>query len=121
MQQFPEDFNQQTCRDQRTHVQDVSLCTCRQHIYDITVSNRRRGYEVTYFNMPTDLGWKNGKCLCEELLLRFNSLDVTFEIADEDYIETTPRYTFINIDGFRKTTALLEEHQPTIVQLKFHY
>lgn len=87
----------------------------------MTVHNSRYGRETTVFDVPADLGWKNGILLCEELLSRFDFLTVSYEIADEDYIESGPTHTFANTDDFRKTTALLKGHQPTIIQLKFHY
>jgi len=102
MQKFPENFNQQTCNDVRQKIQNATLYQCRQDIYDITVSNRSRGYETTIYEIPSDLGRTNEIILCEELLERFDSLDVTFNFTDEDREEDTTTQIFSNIDELKK-------------------
>lgn len=121
MQRFPDDFNQQTCKAERQKIQDVSLCVSRQDIYSITNSNRSRGYETTFFKIPSDLGTTNGIILCGELLERFDSLDVTFNFTDEDREQDTTTEIFTNIDDLKKFISEYEKYGLIIGLLKIHY
>ena len=96
MDKFPEDFNKTTLAGFRESKQKQLVCSVRKIFHDTIVTDCHGGSQVSKIKFPKNLNREYRIIICNELLAKFNKIDVTFD-CDDARIKSFSK-TFYSLD-----------------------
>jgi hypothetical protein len=82
MDRFPDDFNTKNLKKFRESNQKTLLCGIRKNFHEIVIKDSRAGLQSNRLKFPKNLNRIYRIKICEELLLKFDEITVTFNIKD---------------------------------------
>lgn len=85
MDKFPDDFNTETLKKIRESKQKTLVNTIRKNFYDSVMKDSRNGLQSSRLEFPETLHRQYRIKLCEELLLKFHKIKVTFDVNDPNF------------------------------------
>lgn len=123
MQQFPEDFNNESLNKLKDEAQEKLLCDIRQNMYDEIKANITKNIFTASFKLSDALNKDNKLKLCSELLQRFDMISLTISV-DKNYF-TSEIITFDvrkDLSEFYKVEAAMQKPLTvTINEITLHY
>lgn len=90
MDKFPDDFNTETLNKFRVSKQKTLINTTRKDFYDSVMKDIKNGLQSSRLEFPKTLHRQYRITLCDELLLKFHKIKVTFDINDPSICGSHP-------------------------------